>query len=94
MCQKLFEFKDPKPNSFSFADVLSRSLSSSDQEIRAEALALIEKVLELWPDSAEHLNQVGIAAKLNLAKASHVSGETLQDTHGRLDRLSAILKQG
>jgi hypothetical protein len=93
LCQKMFEHASFNSNSVGFAEVLCRSLNSSDQEIRAEALALAEKVLELWPDSAQHLNKIDFEQKMNSAKESHVSGETLEDTKNRIDRLAALLKK-
>ena len=88
----MFEYSDPAyPDRPALAEILLRSIRSSNQEIQAESLALMEKVLEIWPVSADHLNHVNIASELLLAKESTLSGETVQDTRRRLEKILSLL---
>ena len=92
LCKQLFEYSDPAyPDRPALAEILLRSIRSSNQEIQAESLALMEKVLEIWPESADHLNHVNIASELLLAKESTLSGETVQDTRRRLEKILSLL---
>ena len=73
VCKKLF----PSDNNtdLNLADVLSRSLSCIDQAVQDEALALIEKVIDIWPESIDHLKKAGIAAILDNRKGLKLDGE-------------------
>ena len=94
LCQQLFEFSDPaNPERPALAEVLYRSIRSSNPAIQAEALALIEKVLDIWPASAEHLKNANIVAELVSANESTLSGETVQDTQKRIEKILNVLNK-
>jgi hypothetical protein len=90
VCKKLFPNNNAEsPN---LADVLSRSLTARDQGVQDEALALIEKVIDIWPDSVDHLNQAGIATILDSRKEVKLDGER-DETQQRIIRILAALKK-
>jgi hypothetical protein len=90
VCKILFPGNNKE--NLNLADVLSKSLISRDQAIQDEALTLIEKVIDIWPESVDHLNKAGIAAILDNKRGLKLDGESAE-TQQKVIRILAALNK-
>jgi hypothetical protein len=91
LCKKLFLSNNNE--GFDLAGVLSRSLTAKDRDVQAEALALLEKVIDIWPESVDHLNKAGIAVILNTKSALKHDREGGDEAQLKIVRILAALEK-